>query len=313
MQAENHKSYFRQFSLIAGSFRSVFPDIKIGGGGFPIRLYGENGFAQILTVWKQEKEKPDFLSLNCYPYIMEYEQGRYYEKRTTDMDFVRHNIDAARKALDLADFPEVELHVSEYSFSLSNRNMINDSCLVGGFLVQNAIACLGKAKLMGYWLFSDIYSEAKDTSTFLFGGCGLLSKTGVLKPSCYALDFLNRLYETVISVHPNYIITRSGRGSVRIVCHNMKKLNFQYHMTAEDEIRIQNIPAMLEDREYLTVRIRLEHMKEGNYKIRKNQLRTGYYPLKPYWSPMRYNISTYPYDKKCYANIVIFFRNRFSF
>lgn len=283
MQAESHKTYFREFSLIARSFRSILPEVRIGGGGFPVRLYGENGFAQILTVWKQEKEQPDFLSLNCFPYIMEFDHGRHYEKRTTDMEFVKHNIDAAKKALKLAEFPKVELHVSEYSFSLSNRNIINDSCLVGGYLVQNAIACLGRAELMGYWLFSDIYAEDRDTKAPLFGGCGILSKTGVPKPSCYALDFLNRLYETVISVHPNYIITRSKRGSVRIVCHNMKKLNFQYYMTVENEIQIEDIPGMLENREYLTIHIRLENMREGNYKIRKNQLNRTYGSVQDRW------------------------------
>ncbi|MDO4340213.1 MAG: helix-turn-helix domain-containing protein, partial [Eubacteriales bacterium] len=286
MQAESHKAYFKQFSLIAGSIRSVLPEAKIGGGGFPIRLYGENGFAQILTVWKQEEEKPDFLSLNCFPYIMEYDHGKYYEKRNTDMDFVGHNIDAAKKALALAEFPEVELHVSEYSFSLSNRNMINDSCLVGGYLVQNAVSCLGKARFMGYWLFTDIYTEAKDTRGPLFGGCGLLTKTGVPKPSCYALDFLNRLYEDVLCISPNYIVTRSKRGSVRIVCHNMKKLNFQYYMTPEDEIRIQEIPGMLENREFLTIHIRLEHMRDGNYKIRKNQLNRLYGSVQARWQDL---------------------------
>ncbi|MCD8370442.1 MAG: helix-turn-helix domain-containing protein [Clostridiales bacterium] len=267
---ERHREYFHQFSLIAGEFRRCLPSVRIGGGGFPVRLYGEDRFTWMLNVWKMEKEKPDFISLTSYPYIQEKEKNSYYEKQNTDPQFVLHNIMMAEHAMERSSFPQTELHVSEYSFSLSNRNVVNDSCMKGAFMIYNAIACLGRVRLMGHWLFTDAYADLKDTRTPLFGGCGLLTKDGITKPSYFAMEFFNRLYRNVLYTRPNYLVTRSERGSIRLVCHNMKRLNYNYYIMEEDAISFQELQSMMEDREYLTIHVRVKHMKDGIYYIKRN-------------------------------------------
>lgn len=286
MAEEGHKQYFQYFSIIAGIFRQCLPQVQIGGGGFPVRLYGENGFAQILTVWKQEKELPNFISLSCYPYIQEKEGDVYYEKRNTDMEFVLHNIELARNAMEKADFPEAELHVSEYSLTLSNRNVINDSCMKGAYMLYNGISCLGKVKLMGHWLFTDAYADDQDTGMVLFGGCGLLSRDGITKPAYYAVEFLNRLYSKVLQENPNYLVTRSDRGSLRLVCHNMKKPNYYYYVTDEDKLQIKDLPMMKDDRECLTLHMKFVHMADGVYTIKKNCLNQNCGSVQDNWKKL---------------------------
>ena len=95
-----------------------------------------------------------------------------------------------KKALKVSDWENQKLHVSEYSFSLSNRNVVNDSCIKGAFLVSDMISQEEKADLSGHWLFSDIYADARDTGTVLFGGCGLLSKMVYLNRRIMPLSFL---------------------------------------------------------------------------------------------------------------------------
>lgn len=288
MAEEGHKQYFHCFSIIAGVFRKRLPQVRIGGGGFPVRMYGENGFAQILTVWKQEKEYPDFISLSCYPYLQEKEGDAYYERRNTDMEFVRHNIEMTRNAMEKADFPDVELHVSEYSLSLSNRNVINDSCMKGAFLVYNAISCLGKVKIMGHWLFTDAYADNRDTGALLFGGCGLLTKDGITKPGYYAMEFLNRLYRKIIQVNPNYMVTCSERGSVRLVCHNMKRLNYNYYMTEEDNIAMKDIPTLMENREFLTIHLKFTQVRDGKYTVKQNRLNRNCGSVQDNWGKLNH-------------------------
>ena len=286
MAEEGHRDYFHRFSVIAGVFRECLGSVRIGGGGFPVRMYGENGFAQILTVWKQEKERPDFISLNCYPYMQEKEADSYYEKRSTDMEFVRHNIEMAVNAMLKAGFPETELHVSEYSLSLSNRNIINDTCMKGAFLVFNAISCLGKAKLMGHWLFTDAYADEQDTGALLFGGCGLLSKDGITKPGYYAMEFLNRLYRRIVKIHPNYIITRSDRGNIRMVCHNMKKLNYNYYIAEENSLQIKDVQVIMENREFMTIHLKFDRVKDGIYSIKRNRLNRSHGSVQDKWGDL---------------------------
>ena len=43
-------------------------------------------------------------------------------------------------------------------------------------------------------------------------------------------------------------------------------------MVQENEIRIQDIPLMLDDREYLTIHLRIEHVKNGIYVLKQKQV-----------------------------------------
>lgn len=282
----DHRAYFRNFSIIAKAFRERLPGVQIGGSGFPVRLYKENGFTQILTAWKQESQKPDFISLNCYPYIQEKEADAYYEKRTTDFEFVLYNIDMAKNAMKKADFPNVPIHVTEYSLSLSNRNLINDSCLKGAFLVYNAIRCLGKVEVMGHWLFSDIHADEQDTKEPLFGGCGVVTKDNIAKPAYYAIEFLNELYPQILQTHSNYIVTRSDRGSVRIVCHNMKKPNYNFYMAEEDSFQIKDMSVILEDREPMAIHLEIDRIKDGIYIVKKNRVNQNHGSVQNKWDEL---------------------------
>lgn len=269
---QDHKAYFVQFNRIAGAIRKIVPDAKVGGAGFPVRLYRQDGFKKILLLWANEPERPDFISITCFPYSLEKEGRRYCEKHISDMDFVKHNIEIAVKAMQEAGLEKMALHVSEYSFSLSNRNIVNDSCIKGAFLVSNAISCLDSVDMAGHWLFSDIYADARDSGTVLFGGCGVLSKGGIPKPSYYAFEFLNKLYGEVLFKHDNIMITRGRSTSFRILCHNLKRPNYNYYIMEEDQISVKDLPAIMDDREFLTIRVEIAHLEEGVYLLRKNRV-----------------------------------------
>jgi beta-xylosidase/AraC-like DNA-binding protein len=278
MADQHHRAYFRQFSIIAKALRSQLPEAKIGGAGFPVRIYGETAFSRLLGLWKQEKQLPDFLTLSCYPYQQ--------EKRSSDLKFVRYGIELAKKATEVADFPAIPLHVTEYNLTLSSRNLLNDSCLKAAYLISNTIDCMNQAEILGHYLFSDFYTEAKDTDELLFGGNGYFSKDGIPKPSFYAMEFLHMLYPTVQKRHKNYMITRNSRGSLRLVCHNLKKPNFNYYLSEEDALEIQELPSMLTDREFLTLKIKVFGMPDGVYVVKTNLLNSHHGSIQDKWMDM---------------------------
>ena len=290
MSEEAQQEYFRRFDVAAGAFREVLPEVRIGGGGFSMQHYGRDGFLYILNSWKKHREKPDFISLNCYPYQIQKEGNLYFEKKSTDLYFVRHNIEKAKELMLETGFPETELHVSEYSLTLSNRNVINDNCSKGAFLMQNAIDCMEEVDMLGYWLATDIYADYQDTQDFLFGGCGLLTKAGVAKPGFYAFEFLNRLYKTMLDKDKNYVLTGNNRGSYRMVCHNFKNLNYNYYLTEENKIRMQDIPMMLEDRDVLAIRVKISGVANGSYVVKQHQVNQKYGSVQDEWK--RLNMDT---------------------
>lgn len=281
-----HEDYFHRFDIIAGVFRSRLPGVRIGGGGFPFRHYGKEGFRQILSSWKKHSEFPDFLSLTCYPYILQKEGDTYYEKKQTDADFVLHSLESAREVMEEEGLGDMELHVSEYSLTLSNRNAVNDSCIKGAFLMQNALSCIGKADMMGHWLFTDAYADFRDTQDLLFGGCGILTKNGIPKPAFYAFEFCSRLYKTVLVKEKHCMITKNDRGSFRIVCHNYKNLNYNYYMAEESDIHIQDLNYVTDDRNHLTIHFRINHVRNGCYLVRQNRINQDFGSIQDKWEEL---------------------------
>lgn len=286
MTEKHHQEYFRHFSVIAKALRSQLAEARIGGAGFPVRVYGETAFSQILALWKQSEQLPDFLTLSCYPYQQEKDSNVYYEKRSSDLSFVRYGIELAQNAAKAVDFPDIPIHVTEYNLTLSSRNALNDSCLKAAYLIHNTIDCMGKAEILGHYLFSDFYTEEKDTGTILFGGNGYFTKDGIPKPSFYAMEFLHMLYPSVQKKHRNYMITRNSRDSLRLVCHNMKKPNFNYYLAEEDRLEIQELPSILTDREFLTIKIRICGIQDGTYVVKTTLLNSHHGSIQDKWLDM---------------------------
>lgn len=286
LNATQHKTFFRQFNIIAGALREQLPKAQIGGAGFPIRIYGETHFTEILQMWERERQQPDFISLSCYPYMQEMKNGTYYEKRLSDLNFVRYGIEMANSAMQKTSFCSIPIHVTEYSMSLSSRNVLNDSCLKAAYLVHNTIDCLGKAELLGHFFFTDAFAEERDTNSILFGGNGFLTKDGSHKPSYYAIEFLNLLYPTVIGKHENYLITKNERESIRLVCHNMKKPGYNYYLIEEDELKIKEIAGILSDREFLKISVKINNLKEGKYVAKTHILNNHHGSIQNKWISM---------------------------
>lgn len=281
-----HKNYFQQFNIIARTLREQLPKAKIGGAGFPARIYGKDYFARLLILWNQEEQHPDFLSLSCYPYMQEKKNGVYYEKRFSDLSHVRYSIEMTMTAMRAAAFPWIPIHVTEYNLSLSSRNVLNDSCLKAAYLLNNTIDCMGKAELLGHFFYTDAFAEAKDTDTVLFGGNGFFTKEGIPKPSYYAMEFLNQLYPAVQKKHSNYLITKNDRGSLRVVCHNMKKPNYHYYLTEEDALDIKDISGILNDCEYLKICLKIQNAKEGKYIVKTNVINSHHGSIQNKWISM---------------------------
>jgi len=278
-----HKKYFHEFQIIAKAFRKILPDVRIGGGGFPVQHYGKKGFCSLLELWQTYDEYPDFLTFTGYPYQLEKEANVYYERKSTDMDFILHNLEIVRESIAESGFPDVPLHVSEYSLTLSNRNPINDHCAKGAYLLQNAIAAIGYADLFGHWLGMDIYADFYDSQRFLFGGCGLITKTGVPKPAFYALSFLKLLYKDIYKKEKNYLVTGNSRGSFRMICHNFKNLNSSYYLMDESKIEITSLPHLFEDNEALGIQVKINEVPNGIYAIKTSLVNTEYGSVQDEW------------------------------
>ena len=180
--------------------------------------------------------------------------------------------------------PPKPLHVVEYAVTLSSRNIINDSCYRGAFLLRSLIACSRERDvLLGVWTYSDLFADYLDSGSLLFGGPGLLNKNGIPKPAWYAIDFFSSCYPDIAEKNDHVLVTTDGSGSFYILCHNLKALTYSYYAAKEDSIDADELPDMFEDLNPLNIRFLLEHVPEGSFRILRQRVNKDHGNLLEGW------------------------------
>lgn len=230
---------------------------------------------------------PDFITLYSYAYDAYEEDGQILSKPSSDQNFMSHVIDNLER--DIGDKTDGrDVYLSEWNLTISDRNLINDTCFKGAYLMKNYIDLLGRVDGMAYFRGTDRVSEAYDTDEFLFGGMGLLSKDGIQKPMMFALHFLNRLYPTFIGKGDNFIATTDGYGSYGIACHNCKKLNYHYYYVEEDSLDRNHMSKYFEDLDDLELHIDLTDVEDGLYQMKVYRINEEHGSVMAIWQEMEF-------------------------
>lgn len=281
------EEYLDCFDIVAGEMRKYVPNIKIGGYGISLR-YGEEDFKESLKMWQKRKEQPNFISLYCYPYPGEKGSSGKKPELSMDQNYVKNYICKSVKIIKDSGIKVDDIHISEWSFTVSNRNKLNDSCIKGAYLTKNIIDVidLEGIKMIGYWIGSDLFADFYDSSEFLNGSGGLLTRDGIEKPSYYAFNFINRLEGSIVKKGENYIVTSDGNGNYKIACHNFKNFNYQYCIKDEDELDIEIFNELLEDNSNMKIDFDFEVPKDGRYLIRIHSVSRKYGSIQDEWINM---------------------------
>ena len=144
----------------------------------------------------------------------------------------------------------------------------------------------GKVDDIAHFVATDRTQQYYDSNELLFGGTGILSKDGILKPSGFAFDFLSRLYPYYIGQGENYLISTDQHDSYGIICHNQKALGYNYYFTKEDELELN---------------LTLTDMSEGTYQIKVYRINEKNGSVFSIWSEMEY-------EKQLSRNDIKYFR-----
>lgn len=264
---EGFEQYFQLFDILASTVREFSDQMAVGGCG--IRAdYQEDRRKSFYREWSQQRQQPDFFSLIVFPYDRGEEKQDHYSKRCTDNEGVMHRILTEKAFLTENGMGEIPLYITEWNLTISARNAMNDASFKGAYIIKNILDVYGQVGDMAYWIGSDCALEYYDSNELLFGGTGLLTKDGILKPACFAFEFLTRLYSQYIGKGSNYLISTDGHDSYGIICHNQRALGYNYYFTKEDEMDREHMWKYFEERDELELHIQLDDVANGNYQIK---------------------------------------------
>lgn len=279
------EAYVALFRVIAETIRKHLPETKIGGAGLSIR-YGRKLLKETLEAWRKSQQQPDFLTFYCYPYVLGEIDDQKVNKTSTDQHYFSNYLEMARDVMTETGFQSTPLHVTEWNSTVSNRNVLNDSCAKGAYVMKSLIDTIGMADLIGYWFASDVFADFYDSNELLNGSSGLLSKDGIPKPAYYAFEFMNRLGPKLLDRGPGYMVTDTGYNEVRIACHNYKFFNYRYFLMYEDELELQKMNQVFEDLESKTLTFQLHLANPGHYEVKIHAVNQHYGSVQDEWIRM---------------------------
>ena len=278
------KEYLRKFSVLKMGIKEIVPLAKVGGCG--TTLEGEK-LDLFLQQWKLETVQPDFLSAYLYPLEMDLERNQLAKKNmlSSNPHYVRNKLNQLRKSLKNAGFCDLELNVSEWNISISNREFLNDSCFKAPYLVKNFIENLNENQInmLGYWLISDIFSDFRDAKNLLHGGAGLVTKSGIKKPSYHTYALLKHLGNLLVAKGDNFIVTKKSGDRYQVLCFNYKHFNYSYYLHSEGSIGINEQYDIFENNESLNFSLELQGISNGKYRVKEYKLNRKYGSVLDKW------------------------------
>lgn len=261
--------YLEEFDLVAASLKKRFPDAQIGGAGLPAQHYEYKRMRQFFVRWKSQNYLPDFISITSFPYHLVQESGTWYEQRRTDFNFVKEDVQLVKSAMESAGFGNMKLHLTECNLTLSDRNCINDSVIRAAFIANTAAQIYDKVDFFGIWNTLDTYSEYSDSANYLFGGNGILTKTGIAKPACFVLYFMKQLYRKLAAQKDGCLITMNEYKHYKLLVHHLVNMNTAYYLKEEDQLSPLSIEQMTKSKERKIIHISIDDIPEGCWQIRR--------------------------------------------
>ncbi len=248
--------------------RRMLPNGKIGGAEFTFlqeveRICGE------LEFYKAQGICFDFITCVSFPYKVIREGGRLKRMWLANHGFMKEELECLKAALHKVGWDEVPVWVTEYSFTVNHRNLLNDTRFKGAYILKNMSDISELAEAAGYWLLSDVYSEGGEPNRLIYGGSGIVTKDGINKPVYYALYFLSLLKPQLIARGENYLLTTDGNGVFSMILYNMKELNYLAFMKNEDDMTEDDMGRIFEDAAPVSLTLCLDDAEPGKYRMKR--------------------------------------------
>ena len=286
-QRKTVEEYFALFDIVYEIVRKYSSTLEVGGSGLKFD-YLENHICGFLTAWSRREIQPDFISALYYGYERGTAIAEQSFRRSTDTNHMQKCVSKLQKLMNDSGMKKSKLYFTEWNLTVSDRNYINDTSFKGAYVIKNFVDAYGKLDDIAYYIGSDCVTEHYDSSELLYGGTGLLSRDGILKPSGYACHFFKLLFPYKVAQNENILITTNGRGAYRLICHNLVALNEHYYWIREDSVKKEDIDRYFTNGQTLQIHIELKGLQQGNYRQKNYYVNKKYGNVLHTWKEMGY-------------------------
>lgn len=241
--------YFELYEASARAIKAIDPQLKVGGPSTSVfvpdaRYAGEyhDPSLEVATAeaadpdeldwqpvwirefldWCAERDVPvDFLSTHLYPTDYAADSTGRGKAISRQVDATYLDLRRMHELIADSPYPDVELHITEWSTSPSSRDAIHDTLFAASYIVRAFLKGAALADSISYWTFTDVFEEGGAGVGPFHGGFGLVNEQGLHKPTFHAMAMLARLGDRLLLELPDGAITRSSStGDVAAIFYN---------------------------------------------------------------------------------------------
>ena len=260
--------YIKVFRRIQKIIRAYSEKCRIGAPGYnswdtPGQIHST------LALLDSYHAVPDFLTVYAYP-IEDFDKNSFGIAKDPDLGL--HRLESFAKEARLM-FPDTEIWVTEFNSNLSSRNSLNDSEYQAAYLAKTLLSADAlRISAMGYYLLSDAPLRYSDSLSFLFGGWGLYSDSGLPKASCQCYAAFAKLGRYKIKAEENYLITADSVGSFQMLFIHYRHMQEDYRIrnAAPEELQFPDsvfLPAPPDE-----YHVRISGLAPGTYAVREYRI-----------------------------------------
>lgn len=165
-----------------------------------------------LAYCSKEKLPIDFISTHPYPtdWALDPMTGKG-GGRVRNVTATKEDLLWLRKTISESNYPNVEIHCTEWSSSPSSRDSIHDSLQAATYVIKANIEGIGFVDSLSYWTFTDIFEEKGGGDTIWHGGFGMINFQGIVKPTYHAYRMLHALGDELLYREEGIIVTRHSK------------------------------------------------------------------------------------------------------
>lgn len=206
------QQYFKLYEVSVDAVKSVCKDLRVGGPSTSGADFRENlGYLKAFIRFCEEKKLPvDFFTAHPYPTYWPLDTDGNEQMGYMKKEICTEFIDNMKSIVSSSQYADAEIHLTEWNSSPSPRDLIHDAPFEAPFLLYNITQNFGKIDSLGYWAFTDIFEENGPGEEEFHGGFGLITNSGIKKPSYWAYYFLSLLGDEIAEVSDRHIITKQG-------------------------------------------------------------------------------------------------------
>ncbi|MCD7746172.1 MAG: helix-turn-helix domain-containing protein [Lachnospiraceae bacterium] len=221
----NDQQFFDFYRDTFRAVKSVNEKLVVGS---PSLLYLTDSNLQwiknFLAYADRENCRPEFLNIHYYsdviPDSLDYNVNRTnvsrFPMRTDDFSLF---IGSIRKTFRSCGYGDVPVYLTEWNFTMSHRNLINDTCFKSCYIMKNLLKNYDRLDSFGYWSLTDLIEEHELPESLFHGGLGIYTMNGIRKNVFYTFAFASRLGDNLLDSGDGYFITKKA-GSIQIITYN---------------------------------------------------------------------------------------------